>query len=227
MPTFCSPKDYIAESERDGEPEAGVHGKLDQGAGPRTAGQAGRLHRHQSAGLPAPGERSGREGLLDPVPPDRRRDRRATTYTIGTYPHEYKIAGARVEALRVRPLLRVGKDPKAERKIEIAAEKKIAVRQITLAEVAPLYVTYFRFHKPGKDGALGRRSWDTEAQKLHNVCVNYGWGEKVLDQVSDDEAAKLLDTIRDRDRNPNRIHSDDWSLSVGAPAGPSVRASAA
>ena len=94
------------------------------------------------------------------------------TFTIGRYPDEYKIKGARDEALRVLPELKAGRDPKVAARIEREAQKKIAASQITLADAAPLYVDYYRHHKPGKDGKLGRRSWESEEYKLRVVCQN-------------------------------------------------------
>ena len=144
------------------------------------------------------------------------------TYTIGRYPDEYKIKGARDEALRVLPELKAGRDPKVAARIERAAQKKIAASQIALADAAPLYVEYFRHHKPGKDGQLGRRSWDSEESKLRVVCQIDGWGDKLIDEITDNEAAVLLDMIRDSDRNPNRIHATmiglfNWARQPGRP----------
>lgn len=144
------------------------------------------------------------------------------THTIGRYPEEWKIADARREAGRLLPLLKAGKDPKQEQRAAATAQKKIAGRKITLKDAAPLYVDYFRDHKPGKNGKLGRRSWDSEQSKLVQVvCGAMQWGDRYIDEVDDNDAAQLLDALRDeRGINPNRIHSTliqfwNWAMQPG------------
>jgi len=120
-----------------------------------------------------------------------------------------KIKGARDEAERVLPDLKAGRDPKVVARVERAAQRTIAANQITLADAVPLYVEYFRHHKPGKDGKLGRRSWESEAYKLRVVCQNWGWGDRLIDEVTDNEAAVLLDAMRASGLGAsiNRVHS--------------------